>query len=478
MKLRKKTMEFITSKNLISLHKHLILYLGKNYRNKENSFLCMKYFLNNLIIYHLFRYIYSGNVDITKKDGTEILEIIIASEEFMLKILTKIAEDFILENNSRFLRNDPIGILQTAYNHESLVDLQELCLDTICFEPQILFKSDKFTQLSAPLLEIIIKRDDLNLDEIEIWENLINWGLAQLARNNPTAATHPTTSVNQEELKRILHKFVSLIRFYEISADDYINKVKKPYEELLPKELRDDIVEFHLSNEYTPTLRNLPRMHSNFSNADSIIVDQRFISLFASWIDRKEADSNYIKVIPYKFNLLYRESRDKPNPRNSKFRNHIFHEKCDNEGATIIVAKIKDSNQIVGGYNPLDWNGNGYKNTPDSFIFHFNDRKNINTGTISRVKYPQHAIQCRSNSGPIFGIDVKASGNQLFKKSASATSGGSLMMKPDGKWRAISYSNSNNSSYPDIGIPIEFETDDYEVFQVIKKPLKVQNIGS
>src|SRR6266498_3853428 len=53
------------------------------------------------------------------------------------------------------------------------------CLNKICSEPEILFNSDKFTQLSAPLLEIILKRGDLALDEIEIWENLIKWGLAQ-----------------------------------------------------------------------------------------------------------------------------------------------------------------------------------------------------------------------------------------------------------------------------------------------------------
>ena len=31
----------------------------------------------------------------------------------------------------------------------------------------------------SSLLEIILKRDDLNLNEIKIWENLIKWGLAQ-----------------------------------------------------------------------------------------------------------------------------------------------------------------------------------------------------------------------------------------------------------------------------------------------------------
>ena len=95
----------------------------------------------------------------------------IASDELNFKKLTKLTEDFIIENHRQFLQNDPVGILQIVYYCKPLVNLQEFCLENICSEPENLFNSDKFTQLSAPLLEIILKRDDLRFDEIEIWEN-------------------------------------------------------------------------------------------------------------------------------------------------------------------------------------------------------------------------------------------------------------------------------------------------------------------
>jgi len=100
-------------------------------------------------------------------------------DELMLEKLTKLTEDLIVKNQQQFLQNDPVGILQIIHYCKPLVNLQEYCLDKICSEPEILFNSEKFTQLSAPLLEIILKRDDLALDEIKIWENLIKWGLAQ-----------------------------------------------------------------------------------------------------------------------------------------------------------------------------------------------------------------------------------------------------------------------------------------------------------
>jgi hypothetical protein len=99
----------------------------------------------------------------------------IASDELNLKKLTKVAEDFIIENHHQFLQKDPVGILQIVYNCKPPANLQEFCLEKICSEPGSLFNSEKFTKLPAPLLEIILKRDDLNLDEIEIWENLIKW---------------------------------------------------------------------------------------------------------------------------------------------------------------------------------------------------------------------------------------------------------------------------------------------------------------
>ncbi|CAI2182561.1 1223_t:CDS:2 [Funneliformis geosporum] len=66
----------------------------------------------------------------------------------------------------------------------------------------------------------------------------------------------------------------------------------------------------------------------------------------------------------------------------------IFHNKCDDKGATIFVAKINGTNYIVGGYNPLDWNSPGkgvYKTTSDSFIFFFDDYRDVKAGKLGRV---------------------------------------------------------------------------------------------
>ena len=101
---------------------------------------------------------------------------------------------------------------------------------------------------------------------------------------------------------------------------------------------------------------------------------------------------------------------------------------------------------MVGGYNPLDWNGDGFKSTTDSFIFSFNNYSDSNTGRIGRVimRTKANAVCCRSNFGPIFGRSYD------------------LAMYSNGQW------GSTPATYkPNLSIPRKFEIDDYEVFQVV-----------
>ncbi|RGB23128.1 hypothetical protein C1646_774966, partial [Rhizophagus diaphanus] len=140
---------------------------------------------------------------------------------------------------------------------------------------------------------------------------------------------------------------------------------------------------------------------------------------------------------PYDFKLLYHSSQD-------GIDTSTFHKNCDNKGATIWVAKIKDSTQIIGGYNPLNWNGNAvWKTTADSFIFNFTNGKNISTAKVGYVINQKLAVFCHDTYGPTMGT----------------------LHCNQNKW-----SNSNNGNYPNIGIPENtFTVEYYEVFQVINK---------
>jgi hypothetical protein len=106
----------------------------------------------------------------------EILKLLLAVDELNIQQLVPYIQEYLIEHQIEFLHQNPTGIIETVYQHKTFTDLWNFCLEKICEEPKILFNSDKFINLKAPfILELLLKRDDLNMDEIEIWEGLLKW---------------------------------------------------------------------------------------------------------------------------------------------------------------------------------------------------------------------------------------------------------------------------------------------------------------
>ena len=112
------------------------------------------------------RFIYCGNIELKNLQGPDVLKLLIAVDELNIQPLISHVQEFLIEHKMEFLQQNPTGILETVYQHESFTDLWNFCLEFICNEPKALFNSDKFINLKAPLLELLLKRDDFNLDEI------------------------------------------------------------------------------------------------------------------------------------------------------------------------------------------------------------------------------------------------------------------------------------------------------------------------
>ncbi|GES81088.1 BTB/POZ domain-containing protein [Rhizophagus clarus] len=398
---------------------------------KDGKFMLKKPNISQHILEIIIRYLYCGQLDLSVESASDILKLLIATEELGLNVLTEYIQEFLIENQNELLHNNPIEILEVVFQYEAFTKFKDNLLKIICQKPKILFGTDKILSLPAQILESLIKRNDLALDEIEVWDNLIKWAHAQ----HPTISEDPSKWTKDELtlMERILLKFIPLIRFHDITSRVYYNKVM-PYEDLLPKKLRLEIMKFYLTSNLE--LIELLPSRSFFGTIDSVIISAKHLVIFSGWIDKKEA---VLKEVPYEFNLIFRASRDGNTAAN-------FHDKCDGKGANIVVTKIKGTNQIVGGYNPLDWNGSGSKSTPDSFIFTFD---NISTGRIGRVINKSHAIRCYRSWGPLFGDCLNDSND--------------IMVTDKGKWSSVT------NSYPNLGIPSNFEVDDYEVFQIVKR---------
>ncbi|PKY34876.1 hypothetical protein RhiirB3_532974 [Rhizophagus irregularis] len=174
---------------------------------------------------------------------------------------------------------------------------------------------------------------------------------------------------------------------------------------------------------------------------DSRIITFQHVELISKWIDKLKTTGK-IKNL-YEFKLILRGSRD-------GFSSNKFHEICDGQSHTISVIKVKDSNEILGGYNPLAWNSKGgYVTTKDSFIFSFKNRENIKNYVLSRVWNNDNAVYNHTAYGPSFGSDLTVHGNNCYDKSYCSY------------WKDYDKFIRKTNDY--------FSIEEYEIFQIMKE---------
>ncbi|RIA82620.1 hypothetical protein C1645_809559 [Glomus cerebriforme] len=387
----------------------------------------------------LLNYMYYGSIDFTKLQSREILDLLLPSDEFELQPLVTHVQETLVINHHDFIIKNILEIVELTYQKKSLNKLWSVCIQEICCNSNLLFESTKFLSLNPAILEIILKRDDFCImDEIIIWENVLKWAYGQ-----QPVIQQDINKWNKNDftvMERRLNRFIPLVRFYCISSEDFLLKIY-PFKELLPNDLVNNILTHHMvpNNKLNINIQP-PRLCTH-----STTIKCQHLNIFANWIEKKEIlHYNNVGYIPYKFNLLYRASRD----GNTSAK---FHEKCDNKGATITVAKITNSEQIIGGYNPLQWDSSGsWKSTTDSFIFSFTNRTNLQSAKVGYSNGNAYSIYC-DTYGPAFGYSHE------------------LWCQNNGIWYSTNY--PNYQSYPKIDIPVNvnISVDDYEVFQVIRK---------
>ncbi|EXX75188.1 uncharacterized protein OCT59_007703 [Rhizophagus irregularis] len=376
-----------------------ILASNKN-RNKENILSHIKLSkISPEVFQIILKYIYGGTLSLNEQDTLEILKILIAAEELLLQELVDYLQKYFIENKSKWMEQHFELIHRTSFQSNSLLELQQFCTNFMANSPEKIFKSLDFTSLPEKSLVQLIKRDDLQMKEIEVWEHVLKWGLAQ----NPTLLPDPNTWSDDDfkTMENTLQHCLSLIRFFSLSSKEFLEKVR-PYKRLIKHQFYEDLLNSHLDPNSEPNDNILPPRNIRIGSIiDSKIVDNlNIISTISRWIDKLDARNNfaYLKE-PYKFQLLLRGSRDGFTPKK-------FHELCDDKCNTITFIKVKGTEEILGGYNPLKWESSGgCGKAVDSFIFSFKN-DNVEDRIISNVKYTDYAIRYGPNDGPFFGFDI------------------------------------------------------------------------
>ncbi|RHZ51143.1 hypothetical protein Glove_482g59 [Diversispora epigaea] len=459
----------------------------------------------------LLKYIYGGIINIEDTDTKTIYELMINAKELELKEISRKLESYFIESKDSWLRTHFSLVYHSIFDSDEFKNLKNFYNDIIVKCPNLIFDSGDFTSLQETALVSILKRDDLNVEEIKIWDYVIKWGIAQ----NPTLPTDSKewSKENFETLKITLQRCLPLIRYFHISGDDILEKVK-PYKKILEKQLWGDIIqhsispnkpitslvlqariisnrelpsnpistpelpsrtistpEFPSTTFSTPELPSrtisipefpsrsipTPELPSRVIDPFSTIINKDHVAELSSWIDRKSTTYS-LANIPYEFQLILRGSRDGFHPK-------TFWNMCNGHAGTIVVAKVAGTDEIVGGYNPLAWcnSTEGIRMiTNDSFIFSLKNG-NIQNSVLSRVINSNGALYYSDSNeqninGPTFG-----SCEFMMKSKVSD------FTQDKRCWCAITtlakYENPIRTTSDD------FSVYDYEVFKIIKKQI-------
>ncbi|RGB35934.1 TLD-domain-containing protein, partial [Rhizophagus diaphanus] len=227
---------------------------------------------------------------------------------------------------------------------------------------------------------------------IQVWEHVLKWGIAQNSELSSDLSSYSKDDFNI--LKNTLQQFIPFINFFNLTSKEYLDKVY-PYKKVIPKDLRENLFKYFMDRRNNNSEPKIITKETSSISIDSKIITIQHAELISKWIDRLEITDEMKNS--YEFKLILRESRDGFSP--SK-----FHETCDNQSHTITIIKVKDSNEILGGYNPIVWKSDdGFGTTKDSFIFSFKNKENIENYILSRVKDEKYAIENSSSLRPSFG---------------------------------------------------------------------------
>ncbi|RHZ77532.1 hypothetical protein Glove_177g143 [Diversispora epigaea] len=453
---------FMAHSNVLKFRSSYFRRELENIQPENNIKIIIKSSISAQIFNVILQYIYGGIVDLKNCETRFIYDLMLAADEFELEELTNKLETLLIETKGSWLRTHFSLVYHSIFSQNNFQKLEEFCNDIVVKYPKLIFDADEFTSLEESALVSLLKRNDLQMEEVKIWDYVIKWGIAQ-------TSTLPTnlddwTKENFLTLKTTLQQCLPHIRYFHLSNIEVVDKIK-PFKKIIDKQLWDDINQRLLIPDRpvgttilpprSVLVTGLPPRAEKPREPFSTIISDEHAAEISTWIDRRETAYN-LTNIPYKFELILCGTRD-------GFAPQTFWNICHGHACTVVLVKVKGTDKIIGGYNPLAWDNDNVNNkwmeTIDSFIFSLKNG-DIQNSILSRVKNTKKAVLNRSKNdqikgGPCFG-DF-----QMYSEKSDFT-------LDDG---CFCRSNSIHYEKPIRSSSERFSIINYEVFKIVRKTI-------
>ncbi len=170
----------------------------------------------------LFRYMYSDEVNIS---GSNVMGVLYLAKKYMVPSLADKCAEYLQDNLDP---SNVFSILPSAQKYEEK-DLVDQCWKVIDKQTEKVVKSEGFATMERSLLEAVVVRDTLTIEEIELFKAVDLWATKECERQGLAADGAIKRRIAGEEM-------IQGIRFPTMKQEDFASVVLDS-EILKPKEI-------------------------------------------------------------------------------------------------------------------------------------------------------------------------------------------------------------------------------------------------
>src|SRR6185503_15073855 len=125
--------------------------------------------------------------------------------------------DYLIKQHEQWIKQNVLTVYNHAMSTNSLQKLGDYCNQLILTSPDIILKSDNMANLPKATFINLLKNDELNMDEGDVWMSAVQWAVNQIAglTVNPTS----WSNADANAVKDIMAEYIPHIRFFNMSAE-------------------------------------------------------------------------------------------------------------------------------------------------------------------------------------------------------------------------------------------------------------------
>ena len=169
----------------------------------------------------LFRFIYSDEVKLT---GSNVMHVLYLAKKYFVPSLAEKCAEFLRKNLDA---SNVLSILPHAQKFEDK-NLENRCWEVVEVHTEEALTSDDFVVIERSLVESVVKREKLNVKEVELFKAVNRWAEKKIENQGITSDGNAKRGIIGEEiLKEIRFPLMSQKEFARFVIDSNILNVKE-----------------------------------------------------------------------------------------------------------------------------------------------------------------------------------------------------------------------------------------------------------